>query len=152
MDPAEHAQLYRLLVNRVNLLRRMLIFESKHSGMYPRVILGRQLGLIVLAVESLSELLEAPILKNRMVTLERGTQIAYMPAHVKSLEDPGVEFGFVTSGPNARGEYACRYWLPGHPGELRTKLNSELTPGHLLVEHVSVEPAVVERALAEYCS
>jgi len=42
---------------------------------------------------------------------ERGDEIAYIPQHAKGKYDhPDVEFGFVTSGPNAQGSYFCRFW------------------------------------------
>jgi hypothetical protein len=76
--------------------------------------------------------------------LPRGTQIVYVPPHIKLNEWSenvglrGVEYGFVTSGPTHNGDYFCRYWRYDHDAmeyvpELRTKANSERTPGNRLV-------------------
>lgn len=92
--------------------------------------------------------------------LTRGTQIAYVPYHVMpeqttdlatALRHPDTEFGFVTSGPTAEGDYFCRYWLKGRLGDLRTKSCSELTPHDRLVVTESVLPQIVTDALALYC-
>lgn len=82
--------------------------------------------------------------------LKRGTQIIYVPSHAKGdCEHPDAETGFVTS---VRGSDAfCRYWSKWHPGELRTKANSELTPTQHLIPHDSVPQEQVEAALEEYC-
>jgi hypothetical protein len=75
-----------------------------------------------------------------------GTQIAYVPTHANGdINHPDVEFGFVVSrSGNFSDHYYCRYWRDGHPGELRTVANSELTPGSCLVEHTSVPQSVVD--------
>jgi hypothetical protein len=83
---------------------------------------------------------------------KRGDQILYVPTHAggnKSHMD--VEHGFVTSGPAEDGSYFCRYWSKFDPFQLRTKANSELTPGHLLVGYESHPPEDVEEMLEKYC-
>jgi hypothetical protein len=76
--------------------------------------------------------------------LPRGTQIVYVASHIpletweQEVNHKLVEPGFVTSGPTEHGEYFCRYWLFDYRNdeyipELRTKANSELTPGDRLV-------------------
>jgi len=75
--------------------------------------------------------------------MKSGTQIAYIPLHAEGdINHPDVEFGFVVS---ERGDaHFCRYWRRGHPGELRTVANSELTPTDNLVEYKSVSQDVVD--------
>ena len=75
--------------------------------------------------------------------MKPGTQIAYIPLHAENdINHPDVEFGFVVS---ERGDaHFCRYWRRGHPGELRTVANSELTPTNNLVEYKSVSQDVVD--------
>lgn len=77
------------------------------------------------------------------------TQIAYIPAHANGdIAHPDVEFGFVTS---LRKDAAfCRYWRKGHPGELRTLANSELTPIENLVEFESVTQFAVVETVRNY--
>ena len=64
--------------------------------------------------------------------MKRGTQIIYVPMHAEgNTEHSDCEAGFVTS---LRKDFAfCRYWSKHHPGELRTKANSEATPLDCLV-------------------
>lgn len=77
--------------------------------------------------------------------MKKGTQIAYIPGHVRKddLSHPDVEFGFVME---AQGEmtHFCRYWQKRNLGALRTVANSELTPNDCLVEYISVPPDLVE--------
>jgi hypothetical protein len=79
--------------------------------------------------------------------VRRGTQIAYVPRHANGdLDHPDVETCFVTS---VNGDAAyCRYWSKSHPGELRTKANSELTPLCLLEEIDSELQELVDELLA----
>lgn len=80
--------------------------------------------------------------------MKQGTQIAYIPNHAEgNITHPDVEFGFVSS--ERAGAHFCRYWRKGHPGELRTLANSELTPTENLIEHESVSQECVEQWLAE---
>lgn len=80
--------------------------------------------------------------------LPRGTQIAYIPSHAGTdLAHHDVEFGFATSGPNKDGDYFCRYWRKGQIGILRTRFNSELTPGSRITEHKTVSQEVVQAIL-----
>ena len=97
----------------------------------------------------------------------RGQQIAYIPTHVfkdvgtlwelsdkeysEVMAHKDIERGFVTSGPKGDGSYFCRYWRKAQLGDLRTKSNSECTPGDRLITDVFVTKEVVERALEEYC-
>lgn len=81
-----------------------------------------------------------------------GTQIAYIPRHVSRedtnfLSHPDVEFGFVTSEHQNGTHHFCRFWRKGNPGELRTTSSSELAPNENLIEHNSVDQAVVDGAL-----
>lgn len=92
-----------------------------------------------------------------MDDFRRGTQVAYVPAHVQeqggSLKHPDVEFGFVTSVKDI--DAFVRYWRKGHiPTDyaeieycLRTRANSERTPLDLLVEFHSIPNDIVEVAL-----
>jgi hypothetical protein len=81
------------------------------------------------------------------MTIQRGTQIAYVPNHANGdLTHPDVEFGFAMSIPGRVGVF-CRYWRRGQPGALRTTACSELTPLAYLVEHESVEQWVVDNAI-----
>lgn len=86
----------------------------------------------------------------RAQDLQRGTQIIYVPTHAEGNENhPDCERGFVTSvKPDAA---FCRYWSKYHPGELRTKMNSELTPLDCLVVKKSVADSKVEQALRAWC-
>lgn len=84
---------------------------------------------------------------------QRGDQIAYIPDHAEGNPfHPDVEYGFVVIGPTKDGCYYCRYWSKHTPFELRTKANSELTPGDHLVYFVSTPDHLVEKMLKEYCS
>lgn len=79
--------------------------------------------------------------------LQQGTQIAYIPSHVReyfdsNLDHPDVEFGFVVDLQGEENAW-CRYWLKGKPGFLRTRANSELTPIRNLVEYKSVSQYLV---------
>ena len=79
--------------------------------------------------------------------LKRGTQIVYIPMHANGdINHPDVEMGFVTSMRDYDTAF-CRYWSKYHPGELRTKANSEATPVDMLVEHESVPQTMVDQAL-----
>jgi hypothetical protein len=75
--------------------------------------------------------------------LRPGVQVVSVPGHVQLLfwqnllDHPDCEPGFVASVPEPfhnTGEprkvtaVFCRYWSKTHPGELRTKANSESTP------------------------
>ena len=67
--------------------------------------------------------------------LKMGTQILYIPSHVKvygsvveRLDHPDVEAGFVTGKCPSSESYFCRYWSKHAPHELRTTANSEATP------------------------
>ena len=97
----------------------------------------------------------------------RGQQIAYVPQHVfkdvgtlwelsdkeyrEVMAHKDIERGFVTSGPTGDGSYFCRYWRKAQLGDLRTKSNSECTPGDRLMTDVFVTKETVEHALAEFC-
>jgi len=79
--------------------------------------------------------------------MKRGTQIAYVPMHANGdINHPDVELGFVTSMSDHDTAF-CRYWSKAHPGELRTKANSEATPVDMLVEIQSVAQVTVDQAL-----
>lgn len=78
--------------------------------------------------------------------MKPGTQIAYIPPHADGdINHPDVEFGFVTG--QSRLGYFCRYWSKIYPVQLRTRANSELTPGHCLIEYISRPQLVVDRYL-----
>ena len=80
--------------------------------------------------------------------MNKGTQIAYVPEHAAGdLSHADVEFGFVMS--ERDDSHFCRYWRKGHPGELRTVANSELTPTSMLREHRSVDQDVVEYTIIQ---
>ena len=81
-------------------------------------------------------------------SMKPGTQIAYIPDHAKSsgLTHPDVEFGFVMR--EQGNSHFCRYWRKGHPRDLRTIANSELTSNRDLVEVNSVPQGLVD-ALVE---
>jgi len=80
-----------------------------------------------------------------MNVIQRGTQIAYIPPHADGVTHQDVEFGFVTS---VRGSIAfCRYWSKHHPGELRTKANSEATPISRCIPHISQPRSKVNELL-----
>jgi hypothetical protein len=92
--------------------------------------------------------------------LSRGTQIVYVPSHFpietwdQEVNPTGAQPGFVTSGPTEDGSYFCRYWRWDYDGdeyvpELRTKANSEMTPGDRLVVHESFSHIHVDRELYE---
>ena len=82
-----------------------------------------------------------------MQELITGTQILYVPNHANEDENhPDAELGFVTS---QRGDTIfCRYWSKYHPGELRTKANSEGTPVGNIVIKDSMPQVLIEAALA----
>jgi len=78
--------------------------------------------------------------------MELGTQIIYVPDHANGdLNHPDCEPGFVTThdGPIAH----CRYWSKHHPGELRTKANSESTRIENLVVKDTVPQDQVDQAI-----
>lgn len=86
--------------------------------------------------------------------MKMGTQIMYVPLHIVGelatrpesvLKHPDVEFGFVMT--EIGDCHFCRYWIKGHPGELRTVSNSERTPTDLLVEYRSVDQSIVTAAI-----
>jgi hypothetical protein len=93
------------------------------------------------------------------VKLEKGTQIVYVPSHIPLMNykskfgyPNGSQPGFITSGPTEDGSYFCRYWLWDHEAnefvpELRTKDNSELTPGNLIVVYEEFSQYHVKREL-----
>lgn len=84
--------------------------------------------------------------------LKRGTQVICVPSHARGdVNHRDCEAGFVTSGHSAGGIAFCRYWSKLHPGELRTRANSELTKVFRLVIRDSVPQEQVEAALEEYC-
>lgn len=77
----------------------------------------------------------------------------YVPRHVDKtlpadvlIKTHGVELGFVVSEQGEMCHWA-RYWMPGHPGHIRTVANSELTPNDCIVEYKSVEQAVVSETM-----
>ena len=77
--------------------------------------------------------------------MKPGTQIAYIPQHANGdLAHPNVEFGFVTFQSQSGNRHWCRYWHRGRPVVMRTTANSELTPDHCLVEHISVPQVIVD--------
>jgi hypothetical protein len=94
-----------------------------------------------------------------MDKLARGTQVVYVPNHLKTtdpIEPGGLEPGFITNGPTNTGAYFVRYWQVrgkhfGPNYVLRTQANSELTPGENLVVRDTVPQAEVENALEKYC-
>ena len=81
------------------------------------------------------------------MTIKRGDQIAYIPAHAELDDHQDVEFGFVTSVRSQGGIAFCRYWRKGQPGELRTVANSESTPLDRLEACPSVPQSTVDRLL-----
>ena len=80
--------------------------------------------------------------------MKPGTQIIYVPMHAEGdTEHPDCQAGFVTS---LRDDFAfCRYWSKHHPGELRTKANSEATPLDCLVIQDTRPQAEVNQALKD---
>lgn len=78
--------------------------------------------------------------------LTPGTQIIYVPTHAAGdVTHPDAEAGFVTA---VRGDVAfCRYWSKAHPGELRTKANSEGTPIDMLVVQATRPQTAVDEAI-----
>lgn len=86
----------------------------------------------------------------------RGQQVAYVPMHVPpkdgqpDLTHPDVQFGFVTSGPNATGAYFVRYWNQKGT-DLRTKSCSECTDADMLVAYDSHSSLEVTAMLAQWC-
>lgn len=80
--------------------------------------------------------------------LSRGTQIIYVPLHAdgdESHED--AQEGFVTSVVNTMA--FCRFWSRQRPNELRTRVNSEAVPVHLLVVRDTRPQSRVDAALAQ---
>ena len=77
-------------------------------------------------------------------TLKPGTQIIYQPKHVKTLDHPDCEKGFVTSIAPDRLSAFCRYW--NYDGsDLRTKANSEATwLNDLIIENTHPQKKVDE--------
>jgi len=78
---------------------------------------------------------------------KRGEQIAYIPLHARQSprDHPDIEYGFVTT---QKGETVwCRFWRKGHPGELRTRANSEAVNVHSLVRTHSVPDSLVQGIL-----
>ena len=81
--------------------------------------------------------------------LKRGDQIAYIPLHANNdISHPDVELGFVTSVCSNEDAF-CRYWSKSNPNLLRTRANSERTPGSYLVPFVSHPQQFVNELLAE---
>lgn len=87
--------------------------------------------------------------------LKLGTQILYIPNHADgNIEHFDVEAGFVVSV-TEDGAF-CRYWRRlGHwrwwqTKQLRTRMNSELTPfGNLLI-YESAGKSAVDKAIKAY--
>ena len=86
------------------------------------------------------------------------TQILYIPPHLQYIllegkpvpiyYPNGAQPGFITSGPNSRGDYFCRYWMISDDKllqELRTKHNSESVKPQWLWFHPSFTLQVMER-------
>ena len=87
-------------------------------------------------------------------SLKRGTQIAYVPDHVKNAwketgYHPAVEFGFVNTICSDNKAAFCRYWVQGNPGVLRTIANSERTDLNDIFLHDSVSQEVVDETIAK---
>jgi len=80
---------------------------------------------------------------------KRGEQIAYIPLHARQRpqDHPDVEYGFVMSQKDET--VWCRFWRKGHPGELRTRANSEAVDAHSLVRTHSVPDDLVQEILKE---
>ena len=101
-----------------------------------------------------------------MEKLERGTQVIYVPNHLKDLDytDPknwhyphGLQPGFIPSGPNNKGDYFCRYWyfekgVTALMPDLRTMSNSECTPHQWMVVHNTVPQDWVDANLEVHCN
>jgi len=80
--------------------------------------------------------------------MKRGTQIIYVPSHADgNVTHPDCQAGFVTS---LRNDFAfCRYWSKHHPGELRTRANSEATPFDYLVVQATHSQNDVDQLLEQ---
>jgi hypothetical protein len=65
------------------------------------------------------------------MTVKIGTQIVYVPGHADTLDHKDVQWGFVTKV-MPDGDAFCRYFRSKDSNELRTKANSERTPGACL--------------------
>jgi hypothetical protein len=107
-----------------------------------------------------NEYFQSPFVKKwwQLNKLVRGQQIAYVPSHADfDIKHPSVEFGFVTSGPTEEDSYFCRFWSRNCLGSLlRTRSNSELTPGWAIVvidptHPLYIDQKVIDKALEEYC-
>lgn len=84
--------------------------------------------------------------------LTPGTQIAYVPMHADGIDDPDVEFGFVTSVRTMEWGSTvvfCRYWSKYHD-DLRTQANSEGANLSNIVLHESRPQADVDVAIEKY--
>jgi hypothetical protein len=79
------------------------------------------------------------------------TQVAYIPNHAEgNLAHPDVQYGFIASARRPDGSYIVRYWSKGHPNELRTKANGEVTDEENLVAHASHTKDMVDWAWEEF--
>ncbi len=83
----------------------------------------------------------------------KGTQIIYIPRHVKVIEGqeemhPDVEAGFVF-GKIIRSHIFCRYWSKHSPDELRTKSCSESTPVDCILIKDTRPQDVVDKVIKE---
>jgi hypothetical protein len=94
---------------------------------------------------------------HKHVKLMRYEQVLYIPPHLHTLlleKKPvpidypnGAQPGFISSGPNAYGNYFVRYWQIDSEGrvitDLRTKANSECTPASSLFLWTSVSRGAI---------
>lgn len=101
--------------------------------------------------ETISDHMEEQTIEEMLESrdFERGDQVAYIPPHALDIDDPGVEFGFVTS---TDGKHAfVRYWYPGLPyGRLRTTANSERTPMRRLIHFDYIAQTIVDELLSRF--
>lgn len=86
---------------------------------------------------------------------QEGDQVASVPDEVvpnkdgyPDLDHPSVQFGFVT-GVCGDGNYYVRYWKERGVPDLRTKANSEKTPGHYLIPYRSILPQYIDEFFNE---
>jgi len=87
-------------------------------------------------------------------TMEKGTQIIYVPQHIdinqpssELAKNPECELGFLSKDTHLEDAYTfCRYWSRyGNRKNLRTKVNSESTPIHRIIfSHQSAPQEVVD--------
>ena len=101
-------------------------------------------SLVVMTLQDFADWYVSPTAAN----LEPGDQVAYIPRHAcGDITHHDVELGFVVKVHPGGEHVSVRYWRHGHPGELRTVGNSEVTPIGQLVRYESVLPAVAAAAL-----